>query len=314
MATPAIDVTDLRKVYRAGQKDPVQALDGVSFQVPQGSVFGLLGPNGAGKTTLVKILTTLTAPTSGHASVLGRDVVKQALDVRRQIAVVLQQAAVETLLSVWDNLLIYAQLHGVGRAEAETRLRAVAEEFELTSILGQTLYDLSIGTKRRVQVAKIFMVDAPVIFLDEATTGMDPMMKRRVMDRIRAEARKGRTVLLTTQVLSEAEQLCDTILIVDRGKTRASGTLPELRRLAARLFRVSLAFADVPDSVQARLEALKPVELRVDGRSVEMLFRGEEASLLGELAGIAKTVPITHFEVRGADLEEIFMTLLAERT
>ena len=219
----AIEVEDLRKVYSSRTDEPVRALDGVSFQVPRGCVFGLLGPNGAGKTTLVKILTTITSATSGRATVLDRDVTRQPLEVRRQIAVVLQQAAVETLLSVEDNLLIYAYLHGIGRREARERMEAVVEEFGLRGKLRETVYDLSIGTKRRVQVAKIFMVDAPVIFLDEATTGMDPLMKRRVMDRIRAEALKGRTVLLTTQVLSEAEQLCDTILILDRGRTRASG-------------------------------------------------------------------------------------------
>ena len=156
------------------------------------------------------------------------------------------------------------------------------------------------------------MLDSPVIFLDEATTGMDPFMKWRVMDRIRLEARSGRTVLLTTQVLSEAEQLCDTILIIDRGQTLASGTLQDLRRLSEQMFRVSLSFAGIDGDLVGRLESLNPVELKADGKSVEMLFRGKEASLLGELADISRSVPITHFEIRGADLEEIFMALVKE--
>lgn len=213
----AIEVTDLKKVYRSDTGETVRALDGISFQVPHGCVFGLLGPNGAEKSTLVKVLTTITAPTSGQATVLGRDVIRSPLEVRRQIAVVLQQTAVESLLTVQDNLLIYAFLHGVGRRQAWNRRQNLVEEFDLTDKVGETVYDLSIGTKRRVQVDKIFMVDSQVIFLDEATTGMDPFMKKRVMDRIRLEARSGRTVLLTTQVLSEAEQLCDNILIIDRG-------------------------------------------------------------------------------------------------
>jgi ABC-type multidrug transport system ATPase subunit len=139
---------------------------------------------------------------------------------------------------------------------------------------------------------------------------MDPLMKRRVMDRIRAEAVKGRTVLLATQVLSEAEQLCDAILIVDRGRTRASGTLQELRKLSAQMFRVNLTFAAMNDGLTRRLEALAPIEMRVDGAAVEMLFQGEEASLLGALADIARSVSITDFEIRGADLEQIFVTLL----
>jgi ABC-2 type transport system ATP-binding protein len=310
----AIEVKDLKKVYRSNRGELVRALDGISLQVPQGCVFGLLGPNGAGKSTLVKVLTTITSPTSGEATVLGRDVTRSPLEVRRQIAVVLQQTAVESLLTVQDNLLIYAYLHGVGRREAWKRMRSLVEEFDLADKLGETVYDLSIGTKRRVQVAKIFMLDSPVIFLDEATTGMDPFMKRRVMERIRLEARSGRTVLLTTQVLSEAEQLCDTILIIDHGRTLASGTLQDLRRLSEQMFRVSLSFAGIDGDLVGRLEALNPVELKADGdgKSVEMLFRGKEASLLGELADISRSVPITHFEIRGADLEEIFMALVEE--
>ena len=307
----AIQVETLRKVYRSKSSQNV-ALDGVSFQVAQGTIFGLLGPNGAGKSTLVKILTTLIAPTSGRATVMGCDVLRNPLDVRRRIAVVLQQTAVESLLTVQDNLLIYAYLHHVPRQEAWKRMQAVVEEFELGEKLGQTVYDLSLGTKRRVQVAKIFMVDSPVIFMDEATTGMDPFMKRRVMDRILTESRNGKTVLLTTQVLSEAEQLCDNILIIDRGRILASGTLEDLRKLSQQMFRVSLAFASIDDHLIERLRALEPVELKVTGKSVEMLFRGTEASLLGELADIARTVSITQFEIHGADLEEIFMALVKD--
>ena len=217
------------------------------------------------------------------------------------------------MLNVEDNLLVYAYLHGIGRREARTRLRAIVEEFDLGDILAETVQDLSIGTKRRVQVAKIFMVDAPVVFLDEATTGMDPLMKRRVMERIRAEARAGRTVLITTQILSEAEQLCDTIMIIDHGRKLAAGTLPELRRLAEQLFRVSLTFAEMNDELAARLAGLDAVEMTIDGRQVELVFRGEEAALLERLADIARVVPITGFEVRGAELEQVFVALVEEK-
>lgn len=307
----AIEVEEIRKVYRSKTGENI-ALDGVSFVVPQGTIFGLLGPNGAGKTTLVKILTTITPPSHGRATIMGSDVVANAIEARRRTAVVLQQTAVDGLLTVRDNLLIYAYLHHVPRRDAWRRMQSVVDEFELGDQLGQTVYDLSIGTKRRVQVAKIFMVDAPVIFMDEATTGMDPFMKRRVMDRILEEARKGKTVLMTTQVLSEAEQLCDKILIIDRGRTLASGTLDELRRLSQQMFHVSLTFAAMDENLAARLQALAPVECKLMGKSAEMLFRGAESSLLGELADIARTVAITQFEIHGADLEEVFMTLVKE--
>jgi ABC-2 type transport system ATP-binding protein len=187
---------------------------------------------------------SVTPPTSGGAFVYGFDVVSQALEVRKHIAVVLQQTAVETLLTVEDNLRIYAYFHGIGPREVRKRMDSVLEEFELRDKARETVQDLSLGTKRRVQVAKIFMADSPVIFLDEGTTGMDPLMRRRVLDRIRMEARKGRTVLLTTHVLSEAEELCDQIMIIHRGKKLAAGSLEELRRLSTRMFRVNLTFAD----------------------------------------------------------------------
>jgi ABC-2 type transport system ATP-binding protein len=228
------------------------------------------------------------------------------------LVVVLQQTATENLLTVRDNLLIYAYLHGVKSQDAQKRLKTVAEEFELGDLLRDTVQELSLGTKRRIQVAKIFMLDAPLIILDEATTGMDPLMKRRVMDRLRAETRNGRTILLTTQVLSEAEELCENIMILDRGRLMASGTLRDLRSLSAQIFRVNLSFATTDGDLLSRLEALKPVELKVDGNHVEMVFHGEEASLLAKLADISRKTSILHFEVRGPTLEEIFITLMKE--
>ena len=261
---------------------------------------------------LVKILSTITTPTSGKASVMGFDVEREPLLSRQQMTVVLQQTATENLLTVGDNLLIYAYLHGVKKQTAEERLKKLAEEFELTSLLRDTVQELSLGTKRRIQVAKIFMLDAPVIILDEATTGMDPLMKRRVMDRLRAEARNGRTILLTTQVLSEAEELCESIMILDHGRSMASGTLQELRKLSTRTFRVNLTFAETSDGLVRRLQALEPEQLQVDGNQVEMLFHGEEAALLGRLADISRDTPILQFEVRGPTLEEIFIALMKE--
>ena len=312
--TNAIEVEDVHKIYRGKNGEAVRALDGVSFRVPQGRIYGLLGPNGAGKSTLVKILSTITPLSSGRASVIGFDVTRQPQAVREQLSVVLQQTATENLLTVRDNLLIYAYLHGVKPADAQKRLRAIVDEFELGERLRDTVQELSLGTKRRIQVAKIFMLEAPVIILDEATTGMDPLMKRRVMDRLRSEVRNGRTILLTTQVLSEAEELCESIMILDHGRAMASGTLRELRMLSTRMFRVNLVFGGGADGdLVSKLEALKPLELKVDGNTAELVFHGEEeASLLGKLAEISRDTPILQFEVRGPTLEEVFIALMQE--
>jgi ABC-2 type transport system ATP-binding protein len=306
----AIEVDNVHKIYRPKAGTDAHALNGVSFQVPQGMIYGLLGPNGAGKSTMVRILSTITAPTSGRATILGCDVVHQGLAARGKMAVVLQHTAAENFLTVRDNLLIYAYLHGVGPAAAQQRASALIEEFQLGGLLRMTVQELSEGTKRRIQVAKIFMLDSPLFILDEATTGMDPLMKRRVLDRLRAEVRKGRTILLTTQVLSEAEELCDSIMIINKGRTMASGTLQDLRALSTRMFRVSLTFADGADDLNGRLMSLSPSELQVNGRSAEMVFQGEEASLLGRLADISRDTPIAQFEVRGPTLEEIFLSLV----
>jgi ABC-2 type transport system ATP-binding protein len=307
-----IQAEEIRKIYSGSASTPVCAVDGVSFEVAKGQIYGLLGPNGAGKSTLVKILTTITSPTAGRASVCGFDVVRQSLQVRQQIAAVVQQTAVETLLTVEDNLRIYAYLHGIGPSEAQKRIDIVLDEFELREKARETAQDLSLGTKRRVQVAKVFMVDSPVIFLDESTTGMDPVMRRRVLDRIRLEARNGRTILLTTQVLSEAEELCDKIMIIHHGKTLASGSLQDLRGLSSRMFRVSLTFARDQD-VRDHLQSLNPAEFRLEGEQAELLFKGEEALLLDRLAHLSRVVPIRHFEVRGAGLEDIFVELVGEK-
>ncbi len=198
-------------------------------------------------------------------------------------------------------------------AVAQQRLRAVVDEFELGDRLRDTVQELSLGTKRRIQVAKIFMIEAPLIILDEATTGMDPLMKRRVMDRLRTEVRNGRTILLTTQVLSEAEELCESIMIIDHGRAMASGTLRELRTLSTRMFRVNLVFGCIDGDLVSKLEALKPVELQVDGNSAELVFQGEEeAALLAKLAQISRENPILQFEVRGPTLEEVFIALMQE--
>ena len=311
--TNAIEVEDVHKIYRGKNGELIRALDGISFQVPQGRIYGLLGPNGAGKSTLVKILSTITPLTSGRAAVMGCDVTSRPQAVREQLSVVLQQTATENLLTVRDNLLIYAYLHGVKSTVAQQRLRAVVDEFELGERLRDTVQELSLGTKRRIQVAKIFMLEAPLIILDEATTGMDPLMKRRVMDRLRTEVRNGRTILLTTQVLSEAEELCESIMIIDHGRAMASGTLRELRTLSTRMFRVNLVFGGTDGDLVSKLEALQPVELQVDGNSAELVFHGEEeAALLGKLAEISRDNPILQFEVRGPTLEEVFIALMQE--
>src|SRR4051794_32762822 len=210
----AIEVDALIKIFRPKRWRSgieVRAVDGLSFSVGRGSIFGLLGPNGAGKTTTLRILTTLVPPTAGHASVLGHDVAASPREVRRNIVVVIQEHAAELLLSVRDNLLTFARFHGLAGPDVRRRADRLIEDFGLSADATRKVQDLSGGQRRRVQVSKAFMVETPIVFLDEFSTGMDPILKRSVMDMLRRESARGRTIVLTTQVLSEAEELCDDI-------------------------------------------------------------------------------------------------------
>src|ERR1700686_1314925 len=223
MSESALEVENLVKVYASRGKAPIRAVDGMSFRVPRGIIFGLLGPNGAGKSTLLRMLSPLTPPTEGSAKIFGYDVVKKPIEVRKRISSVIQATAVELFLSVKDNLLTYARFQGLDKATAARRADALIEEFQLGPEVDRKVQDLSGGFRRRVQGAKIFMVDTPVVFLDEFSTGMDPILKRSVMEQLRREAAAGRTMVLTTQILSEVEELCDDILILPRGRQIARG-------------------------------------------------------------------------------------------
>ena len=309
MSDSAIEVEDLVKVFRRRGQPPLRAVDGLSFNVQRGAIFGLLGPNGAGKTTTLRVLTTLVQPTSGSARIMGFDVVTQPLEVRRRISVVIQESAAELFLSVRDNLLTFARFHGRSGAEVRRRAKEVMEQFGLTPEAGRKAQDLSGGFRRRVQVAKMFMIDTPIMFLDEFSTGMDPILKRSVMERLRAEAAKGRTIVLTTQILSEAEELCDEILIVNRGRQIARGDLHALKLLSQGVYELSLTFDALPEGVEAQLAARNPLRLRISGNTVEVALKEDERAVLGLVNELAQRAHVLRVEVSGASLEDIFIEL-----
>jgi ABC-2 type transport system ATP-binding protein len=310
IADTAISVSDLVKVYHPRTATPVRALDGLTLKVRRGEIFGLLGKNGAGKTTLLRILTTLTPPTSGSVSVLGLDVVRQGLEVRKNLCVVLQENAVEIYLSVVDNLATYARFHSVPLTGIPARAERVMHQFGLTEHRNQKVIDLSGGLKRRVQVAKVFMVDKPVVFLDEATTGMDPINKRATLNAVRDQARIGRTIFLTTHILEEAEELCDTIALIDRGRVIASGGLPKIKAMIPGAFEVSITFASLPEETLREIRLLPLLTCTSVHNTVEARVRGNDFSTLENLAGLARRSPVIHFEVRSATLEDVFVELL----
>lgn len=309
----AIEVVDLVKVFSRRGQPPVRAIDGLGFAVPRGTIFGLLGPNGAGKSTTLRILTTLARPTSGRAAVAGFDVVRNPLEVRRNIAAVIQDNAADLLLSVRDNLLTYGRFHGLAPEEIARRAERVLVEFGLAAEAGRKMMDLSGGYRRRVQVAKAFMVETPVLFLDEFSTGMDPILKRQVMASLRAQADGGRTIVLTTHILSEAEELCEDILIINGGRQVARGDLHALKLLSQGVYEVTMTLDLVPHGLEDELRARRPLRLRVNSNTVAVALKEDEARVLALVADIARRARVLRVEIAGADLEDVFVELTGEK-
>lgn len=312
MNQTAIEVKDLVKIFRKNRQNPVRAVNELSFQVQRGEIFGLLGPNGAGKSTTLKILTTLLQPTSGEVNILGYDVVAQPLDVRKQICVVLQENAVELHLSVRNNFKTFGKFHGLRSKEIELRTDRVVELFALQGHLNEKGMDLSGGLKRRVQVAKMFMVDKPIVFLDEATTGMDTFNKRTTIQAIREESRKGRTIVLTTHMLDEAEELCNAVAIINHGKAIAKGSMKEVKSMSLRLISLSLTFETITPEVLESIHRHKPFKVEVKKTAVEITVR-EEITALDILGEARQTGLLQHFEVTSASLEDVFVELLDKK-
>jgi ABC-2 type transport system ATP-binding protein len=307
----AIVVRDLMKTFTRRGQPEVRAVDGLTFSVRRGSIFGLLGPNGAGKTTTLKMLTTLLRPTAGQITVEGFDPVTDPLEVRRRISVVIQESAADLFLSVVDNFGTFGRFHGLSSSAIRERTDDVLDQFELRSEANRKVMDLSGGFKRRVQVAKVFMIDTPVVFLDEFSTGMDPILKRSVMARLRQEATRGRTIVLTTQILGEAEELCDDILIMRAGRQAARGDINTLKLLSGGLYEISVTFAALPESLENAIAAYHPHRVEVTQNSALITVREQEGRVLDLVAHLGRLGRVLRIEVSGASLEDIFIELTA---
>ena len=223
----AIEVEDLVRVF-----GDVRAVDGVSFAVHRGQVLGLLGPNGSGKTTTVRMLATLLPPTGGRARVLGHDVVADAPAVRGLIGLTGQYAAVDEALTGRDNLYLIGRLLDLPRRDARARAVELIDRFGLTEAAGRRAGTYSGGMRRRLDLAASLVGRPEVLFLDEPTTGLDPLHRSEVWESVRRLAQDGVTVLLTTQYLEEADQLAHDLVVLDQGRVIAAGTAAELKSRA----------------------------------------------------------------------------------
>ena len=224
----AITAEGLVKIYRS-RKSEVRALDGLDLEVPEGTVLGLLGPNGAGKTTAVRVLATLLRPDAGRATVAGLDVVRDAEELRHLIGLSGQYAAVDENLTGRENLYLFGRLYQLPAAEAHRRANELLEQFDLSDAADRTAKTYSGGMRRRLDLGSALIGRPSLLFLDEPTTGLDPRSRLGMWDVIRGLVREGTTLLLTTQYLEEADELADTIAVVDHGKIIARGTADELK-------------------------------------------------------------------------------------
>jgi ABC-2 type transport system ATP-binding protein len=257
MPETAIRVEGLTKRFGS-----VEALAGIDLEIPARQVFGLLGPNGAGKTTTIRVLSTILPPDGGRAEVLGRDVVRQAKEVRRSIGLAGQYAAVDTNLTGRENLRLIGRLVHLPRREIAARATELLDRFELTDAADRPVRTYSGGMRRRIDLAAALVNRPPVLFLDEPTTGLDPHSRNEVWQMIGELVADGTTVVLTTQYLEEADQLAAQVAVVDEGRVIASDAPARLKaRLGTTV--IELGFSDTTTAAQARDRVAR------DGRTAE---------------------------------------------
>ena len=297
-AKPAVDVQGLVKHY-----GEVEALKGVDLQVGMGEMFALLGPNGAGKTTLFSILATLRSPTAGRANVLGRDVVADRDSVRRDLGIVFQEPAIEQRLTGRDNLQLMGLLYGLSLGGAKKRAAEILAQLGIVDIADRPAQRLSGGQRRKLELARALVTNPRILFLDEATLGLDVDARRTFWSQVRGLASSGRTVFFTTHYMEEAE-VADRIALIDAGRIVALGTPRELKaRIGGGI--VSLA---TDDDAQARAWLTERGYSPEPGGQGITLIHPDPAALLPE---ILRNMPVKveRAEVHAPSLEDVFLKL-----
>lgn len=301
----AIRAEEVRKTYRTRNQPPVTALSGVSLQVEKGQRVSMLGRNGAGKTTFLRIASTLLAPTSGTVEVFGENVVTDARKVRPMIAVVPQEGKPFFHLTPREQVYTYLRSRGLTRETAKARTEENLETMGLLDIGDQLNMTLSGGQRQRTMVATVIATQAPLLFLDEPTIGLDPFARRSVWESLRRLTRRGSTLLLTTHYLDEADALSDRLYIIDRGRVLGQGTSEELKRASGGTLRVS--FQGRPaDLTKAREQLASFGQVMDDSVALHVIT---EPSRVQELLAIALKwgIPAT---VGPVTLEEAFLRIV----
>jgi ABC-2 type transport system ATP-binding protein len=317
VSDPSVEVRELVKRY---PRAPVNAVDGISFSVQPGEVFGLLGPNGAGKTTTVGMLTTRARPTSGEAHVAGVDLQRDPVSARSRLAVVPQRSNLDRALSIRDNLVFHAAYHGVPAHDRRRRADTLLDQFGLLDRAGSKPDMISGGQSQRIMIARALMHEPAVLFLDEPSTGLDPAARLFVWDRLRELKEGGVTLLLTTHDMNEAAELADRVAIMDHGKLLAIDTPEALVRGLPGGATLELSTAELDgqplDQLRDALAALPGVE-RVDsapaegGLQLRLYVSGAAPLLVGPAAALLaeRGLELADVTVGSATLEDVFISM-----
>ncbi len=287
------------------------AVDHISFDVEEGEFFGFLGPNGAGKTTTIRMLTGVSMPSEGSATIMGFDIVKQPVEAKGLMGIVPDISNVYEELTAWDNLIFTGKLYGVPKAKREERAAGLLRLFNLYERRGERIRGFSRGMKRKVCIAMALMNDSKVLFLDEPTSGLDVDSVLEIRRLVRELNRDGLTIFLTTHNLEEASQLCDRIAIINRGKIVAIDTPERLRHVMRGVQSVEVAFKAASKDVEEGLKALRGVSSLQKLGDKYRLYTDDPSTVLQEVFTYSKMVGLTPISINtlGPSLEDVFLKL-----
>lgn len=303
----SIQAKSLSKSYNS-----VNAVDSIDINVDSGQIFGFLGPNGAGKSTTIKLLTTLIPPTEGYLQILGIDAIKNPLEVRQKIGVVLQEPSYEPNLTVEKSIEKYGMMWNVPKSIRKIRTNELISYFELEEIRHKKNEDLSIGQRRRVQLAREFIHDMELLFLDEPTVGLDPHARRNLLNFLKKKASEGLTIFYTTHVLSEAEYLCDNIAIINKGKIMTIDSPDDLKKKFGNQKTIKIHVSTIKRELRALFSNIKECEIEFNSGSIITIHSDKPELILMKALQILNenNIDIENLSAIPTSLEDIFLKMV----